>query len=894
MIRRFFLGVTLIAVLFTGFISSANTAQAAEQLPQLYVRGVTLDKTSFNAGDTVSGTAILENAGSVSVPDATYAVRVVGGYTEDNLPGATYAEDINGPLFLAPGERTEVAFQITIPEFVSGNDVGIEVQIGLADGFFMGWRDVRVTVKGSELLIPVTDPYVFVGGSGYALQEGPTFSDPEVPQLRFTAENTSDESVTLTPKFSYYDSVGDTGSANEKTGASFIVPAKGTYDAAFDLETFGYRSGVKNGTMILVDQSGRQRSAEIDFRYIVGGDILNIQSVSSEKESASRGDEIPVTIFFTGIPFDITDPEANNSLGAGTITVTLFNEHDQMVATRQIPVNLDTDTSASATLTATRAAAALRAEVEISKFDAVLASANVNLSPKYDELHAQLPMLPWVYIIGGIVLAVLIILVVIWLTKKKRLPPVAPGVAALALVVLGAAGGFFLGGESPVADAANYNYLYGYIDAPGYVTTEQPWLAWKTEQRIARNTQLPALFINAPIDELEPGDTFYVQGLMKSLYCYNTPQIAGVDVLYEGTRVKKRYTGGCAARECNNEKVSGFSGKAQLITDRFSVGPFTVPQNPADNKLWVGVGWASTWETGRAGNGIWGYMDISSLIQKPDLTAGTPAFTPAEAQNGTSVTFSAVINNITSGLANGPFNNIFQIDIGNNGSWDTDLQSTTVVSSLAGGGSQTIVSPSWTAQTGTYAVRVCADTPGNVVDEENENNNCSSAPYVFQIPSVPSCRDGIDNDGNGLIDYPADPGCSSADDANESTPAQCADGIDNDNDGLIDLADSDCDSSADNSEASSGQAALTLTASASIVQPEQTVTLTWSAQNIEADSCTLSGDNGDSWTLSGTGGTKVSNQLLNETTFTLNCTDGNGDPVSISATVLVAPSFDEI
>jgi len=34
-------------------------------------------------------------------------------------------------------------------------------------------------------------------------------------------------------------------------------------------------------------------------------------------------------------------------------------------------------------------------------------------------------------------------------------------------------------------------------------------------------------------------------------------------------------------------------------------------------------------------------------------------------------------------------------------------------------------------------------------------------------PPAPQCRDGIDNDGDGLIDHPSDTGCSSADDDNE-------------------------------------------------------------------------------------------------------------------------------
>lgn len=74
-------------------------------------------------------------------------------------------------------------------------------------------------------------------------------------------------------------------------------------------------------------------------------------------------------------------------------------------------------------------------------------------------------------------------------------------------------------------------------------------------------------------------------------------------------------------------------------------------------------------------------------------------------------------------------------------------------------------------------------------------------------PPPVACGDGIDNDGDGLIDYPADPGCSSASDTDELNspppppPAQCADGVDNDSDGLIDYpSDPGCASTTDNDE----------------------------------------------------------------------------------------------
>ena len=71
-----------------------------------------------------------------------------------------------------------------------------------------------------------------------------------------------------------------------------------------------------------------------------------------------------------------------------------------------------------------------------------------------------------------------------------------------------------------------------------------------------------------------------------------------------------------------------------------------------------------------------------------------------------------------------------------------------------------------------------------------------------------ACADGIDNDGDGKIDFPSDPGCSSArDDSEAGGGSECSDGRDNDGDGKIDFPDDPgCSSAADDSEADGGVA----------------------------------------------------------------------------------------
>ncbi len=63
----------------------------------------------------------------------------------------------------------------------------------------------------------------------------------------------------------------------------------------------------------------------------------------------------------------------------------------------------------------------------------------------------------------------------------------------------------------------------------------------------------------------------------------------------------------------------------------------------------------------------------------------------------------------------------------------------------------------------------------------------------------PVCDDALDNDGDGLVDFPADDGCASAAAATENP--RCSDGLDNDGDGAVDLADPECSGVFDDTEA---------------------------------------------------------------------------------------------
>src|SRR5579871_5690245 len=91
-------------------------------------------------------------------------------------------------------------------------------------------------------------------------------------------------------------------------------------------------------------------------------------------------------------------------------------------------------------------------------------------------------------------------------------------------------------------------------------------------------------------------------------------------------------------------------------------------------------------------------------------------------------------------------------------------------------------------------IAACASKNGDKQPKQCDGMPCSQ------------CQDGIDNDGDGLIDYPNDPGCfapeqNSEEDDCPSGPncPQCGNGIDDDGNGIIDFSGGDpgCMSAAD-------------------------------------------------------------------------------------------------
>jgi hypothetical protein len=88
---------------------------------------------------------------------------------------------------------------------------------------------------------------------------------------------------------------------------------------------------------------------------------------------------------------------------------------------------------------------------------------------------------------------------------------------------------------------------------------------------------------------------------------------------------------------------------------------------------------------------------------------------------------------------------------------------------------------------------VLVDVSGRFLEARFIDMNGGIGDFFRMEKGVPFCRNGIDDDGDGLTDYPFDTGCAHADDEWETDSLYpCDDGIDNDGDGDVDMADDGC------------------------------------------------------------------------------------------------------
>lgn len=256
---------------------------------------------------------------------------------------------------------------------------------------------------------------------------------------------------------------------------------------------------------------------------------------------------------------------------------------------------------------------------------------------------------------------------------------------------------------------------------------------------------------------------------------------------------------------------------ARLAAVALTVAAASVVTTPAD----AATSYTADWNTGTFGGG--GYSDFDtavitfpvSVTNATRLQINTP--TGFGHSHSGSVTLSVALLPSGQSVWSTTLTNGAQIGMTIDVSFPSVAQVTGIRVAGTPSQSNTYHSWAWTDTVTIYGnvVTQCSDGVDNEGDGRVDypaDPGCSSAQDNSEN-SEPACMDNLDNDADGKVDYANDYGCTSPTDTTESPNPQCGDGIDNDADGRVDMADTGCsDPRTDNSEGVSCTTTLGVTA----------------------------------------------------------------------------------
>ncbi len=408
--KLIFLFFSICLVLSVFSFANIAKAQPAGQL-EVYVKDLTLSKTEYKAGETVSGSFTLWNARDMTVPNVHYVILLMGNY-KNSLPTTQY--DITsqlGSFFLSSKEKKVVNFTYKLPESVSGDGLGLQVRAVLDTGASLGWADAMIKVTGGTGIATIKTANIKISKNIFGLQEGPVIYENSTGTLNIILKNDTAKEIQVTPDVSIYDRSESRGILGNYKQAKISISPKSEYTFTYELPTFNYTPKVYVGRVEFKDDSGVERAPKVDFRYIVGGDIATINSISADKTSVGKGETVILDVNYSGSPFDILTGKTLGTAGFSDFDLKLFNQKDILVGEYSDKADFNKNSDILLTLNTTGSATALRAEMSVTKNGKVLTKYSTNLSSDYEQKKNETD---WSgYFSAKTILAILLVLILI-------------------------------------------------------------------------------------------------------------------------------------------------------------------------------------------------------------------------------------------------------------------------------------------------------------------------------------------------------------------------------------------------------------------------------------------------------------------------------------------------
>ena len=344
--------------------SSINSLNSlSKNLPRLYINNISLGGSSYGAGDTISGSFDVQNSDANDTPDLNYMVSLVGLDQTGHVARLIYDSQTKGPISISSNSTKTIPFSYKLKSVPEANNLAIHIRVIMKDGTSLAWQLTPIKISGGEVMLDVASAHVVLNGKQYGLQEGPTVKSNERISFLGVYLNKGSTDISLTPVTTFFDKTNQpVAGMNSQRGSSLVFSHNASTTVTIDLPVATMKAGVYLAKISLVDSKGNARAPDLYARYIVGGDIINIQSVYSDTGfPLTKNQNITLSVGYTGDPLDITKfkeviSTSTTSGGAPTSTIKFENinatgSSTTIIADLQIKLlNQDGQTVASTTL----------------------------------------------------------------------------------------------------------------------------------------------------------------------------------------------------------------------------------------------------------------------------------------------------------------------------------------------------------------------------------------------------------------------------------------------------------------------------------------------------------------------------------------------------------------
>jgi hypothetical protein len=523
-IGKIFILLAFFSALSLGYVqaqsqpsSSANALNSS--LPRLYISNISLGgANSFKAGDTINGSFEVSSSDLNNTPDLSYIVSLVGLTADGHVARVIYDSETSGPINIAANSAKTVPFSYQLKNVPSNDNLAIHIRVTMKDGTSLAWQLVPIKVSGGLSMLSVANGFIVLNKNEYGLQEGPIVKSGDQVYFSGSYSNKSSSDISLSPKTVLLDKSGQPiNGVASIMGTSTVFLHNATTTISVNLPLTSLKPGVYLAETSLIDTSGTKRAPDLFARYIVGGDIVSVQSVYSNTNfPLSSGQKIILAVGYTGNPFDITrvtasstPSDATSTPVVATIEVKLFNQDNQQVSDTTLTDQaflLSGFLPIEAVLKGN--ATSLSAQVLVSKNGAALAQYTGTVvyddgkiipavSTQNNPGNGYSSPSVWLWVGIWVILGLLLL----YLLKMKQKSKVSSGVLMLMMIL--------------ASSLAIYN-----VYANTFV--------------ISSNASNVQLVTGGPPDTVTPGQAFPVTITVQATACSNSNGFLNMDAIYNG------------------------------------------------------------------------------------------------------------------------------------------------------------------------------------------------------------------------------------------------------------------------------------------------------------------------------------------------------------------------